>query len=89
MDMDEFDENMPKELAAKLEEAQDAVSKIMREVIEWRLSELKKEPKCPECWSVVLRPKCFYELGGNCPRHEIVHFFGGSSKLSKRIKELK
>lgn len=28
-------------------------------------------PKCPECHSDARRPKCLFELGGNCPRHNI------------------
>lgn len=30
----------------------------------------QKGLKCPECASVADRPKCFYELGGSCPRHD-------------------
>lgn len=30
----------------------------------------KKELKCPECGSIADRPKCFYEWGSSCPRHD-------------------
>jgi hypothetical protein len=30
-----------------------------------------KEPKCPECGASALRPRCLFELGGDCPRHII------------------
>lgn len=29
------------------------------------------EPECPECGVGVDRPKCFHELGGYCPRHDL------------------
>jgi len=35
--------------------------------------------KCPECNSTVMRQKCMWELGGDCPRHE----------LSDRVRSLK
>jgi len=33
------------------------------------------EPKCEQCHSGVVRPKCFFELGGDCPRHSISEVF--------------
>lgn len=42
-----------------------------------RLSEIEAwanaattEPTCSGCGANVLRPKCMFELGGDCPRHE-------------------
>jgi hypothetical protein len=34
---------------------------------------LMQEPRCPElgCGCGVDRPKCFFELGGYCPRHPL------------------
>lgn len=29
------------------------------------------EPKCPECHAGIARPKCAFELGGDCARHEL------------------
>lgn len=29
------------------------------------------EPKCPECGAGVNRPKCLFEMGSDCPRHEV------------------
>lgn len=29
------------------------------------------EPKCPSCKVGVLRPNCMWELGSDCPRHEV------------------
>lgn len=29
----------------------------------------KKGRKCPECGSMAERPKCLWEMGGACPRH--------------------
>jgi hypothetical protein len=33
------------------------------------------EPKCPECGSRVMREKCLFELGSNCPRHGLREAF--------------
>jgi hypothetical protein len=32
---------------------------------------LPPEPKCPACGAGVDRPKCLFEMGGDCPRHEV------------------
>lgn len=29
-------------------------------------------PKCPDCKSDARRPKCFFELGQECPRHVVL-----------------
>lgn len=31
----------------------------------------KPDLKCPECGASVWRPKCMFELGGDCPRHSV------------------
>jgi hypothetical protein len=36
-----------------------------------RIKSLIPEPKCPLCEAGVDRPKCMFELGGDCPRHEV------------------
>lgn len=33
--------------------------------IDWQ-----KNRQCPECGTAADRPKCMWELGGNCPRHD-------------------
>lgn len=33
------------------------------------------EPKCSLCNSIVTREKCFFELGSNCPRHEMADVY--------------
>jgi hypothetical protein len=33
--------------------------------------ELAEDRTCPDCGSSVTRQKCFFELGGDCPRHEV------------------
>ena len=30
------------------------------------------KPKCPECGADANRPKCLWELGGDCPRHKVM-----------------
>ena len=30
----------------------------------------RKDQKCPECGVGADRPKCFFEMGGDCPRHD-------------------
>lgn len=39
---------------------------------EERLDGSLVEPKCPECNVGVDRPKCPWEMGGGCARHEIL-----------------
>jgi hypothetical protein len=43
---------------------------VAREVMGWAPSD-DPMPVCPECKESVMRPKCMWELGGDCPRHEV------------------
>jgi hypothetical protein len=87
--MSEFDPmaNVPPELWAERDVALAVLQDVDRRIAAARLAALTEEPKCPECCSGVLRPKCFYELGGDCPRHEVVAAFGGSDAIRKRLAE--
>lgn len=52
----------------------------------------RNAPKCPECGSTVLRPKCALELDPNsCPRHEIagrVHEMIRQVEIMGRLRNL-
>ncbi len=37
-----------------------------------------KEPKCPTCSVGVMIQKCMFELGGDCPRHELRNQFSSA-----------
>lgn len=82
----DFNEDLPPELAQRYEAAQSALNAVSVEVQEYRLSRLTEMPKCPECRSVVDRPKCFHELGSDCPRHEVVAAYGGTDALHRHFK---
>ncbi len=56
-----------------------------REIAAYRLEQITEMPRCPECGSEVDRPKCFYELGSYCPRHEVEDGYGGRSALMKKF----
>lgn len=36
------------------------------------MDEMTSEPECPSCGVGVDRPKCFFDLGGYCPRHPLL-----------------
>lgn len=40
--------------------------------VEQKLEDSFGSPKCPECKSDARRPKCFFEYGSSCPRHNIL-----------------
>jgi len=40
----------------------------------------KPEPDCPECGVGVNRPKCLFEMGPSCPRHELMAAWRRSQK---------
>lgn len=42
-----------------------------------------REPKCPGCGSRVNRPKCFFELGGDCPRHPLLAEYREAVRAAK------
>lgn len=86
---DDLDANVPPELLAEREAALSVLHGVEGRIAQARLAALTEEPKCPECGSVVLRPKCFYELGGDCPRHEVVDAYGGHDALSRHLRALK
>jgi hypothetical protein len=57
---------------------------------------MKKEidhPKCPECGADARRPRCLFELGGDCPRHEALKEWkqknsnGGKGGLLRNAKK--
>ena len=64
------------------------LSKAEQKAQAYRLSTLVTEPKCPECKSGVLRNKCFYELGGDCPRHALVGEYGGSDAIRYHLEDI-
>jgi hypothetical protein len=41
-----------------------------RALIEEGLEQVFPAPMCSECHTDARRPKCMFELGGGCPRHE-------------------
>ena len=41
------------------------------------------EPKCPSCSVGVNRPKCAFELGDSCPRHDLKDAFMKAMKDPK------
>jgi hypothetical protein len=45
-------------------------------------------PKCPDCHSTVMRPKCFLELGEDCPRHELQSAVNETIHLIEKRAEL-
>lgn len=61
-----IDTKRAREAAERLE--QDTVRVVQRD---WQ-----KGLHCPECNSGLPRPKCFYELGGGCPRHDPCNYEG-------------
>ena len=42
------------------------------------------EPKCPKCGVGALRPKCFWELGAACPRHDLVDAYRIAERRQQR-----
>lgn len=58
-----------------------------------RILRLKTEPKCPECGVGIDRPKCMWELGAACPRHEVrrelERLAGGARRASELLKQLR
>jgi hypothetical protein len=42
----------------------------------------EKGPKCPECGANALRPRCLFELGGDCPRHAVAAEWKKKKRLS-------
>lgn len=43
-----------------------------------------EEPRCPECGVNALRPKCMWELGGACPRHEVSEAYRAAQRAAKK-----
>lgn len=85
--MSEFDlmANVPAELWAERDAALAVLQDVDRRIKAARLAALTEEPTCPECGSGVLRPKCFYELGSDCPRRQVVDAYGGSTAIRQRL----
>jgi hypothetical protein len=79
--------NVPKALAAEVVALQDQLSAKLREVRAARLAGLKAMPKCPEsgCGVEVYRPKCPWEYGGGCPRHDVCTAYGGMTALGRKF----
>jgi hypothetical protein len=77
--------SVPKTLADEVVALEDQLSAKMREVRACRLAALTEMPKCPDCNAGVYRPKCFFELGGDCPRHEVVADYGGMHALGLKF----
>lgn len=46
-----------------------------------------KEPKCEGCTSGIDRPKCAFELGGACPRHDVLWAYRELKKLVEGHKK--
>lgn len=46
------------------------VNKLEARTIEHLPTDWQEGRKCPECGSDATRPKCFYEMGPSCPRHD-------------------
>ena len=42
-------------------------------------------PKCPACGATVTRPRCLFELGGDCPRHQILADFKKDEKRRQLV----
>lgn len=79
---------LPAELLQRYNDAAKVLNAIDREVTQHMLSTLTEMPVCPECGSVVDRPKCFYELGGGCPRHDVVARYGGIDAIKRHFAKL-
>lgn len=45
------------------------------------------EPKCEECGAGVDRPKCMWEMGAGCPRHEAKSEYSALKRRYARVKE--
>lgn len=39
---------------------------------------------CPECKSDARRPKCMFELGGDCPRHEVLDIWQNLNNSARK-----
>jgi len=85
---DDEDAGVPAELLAERDDLSKRLSAVNAKIAAARLSRLKKEPRCPECGAEVLRPKCMYEYGPNCPRHDVVALYGGGVAILEHLQSL-
>lgn len=50
--------------------SEDIVARLRKVTVDELPNDWQKGRKCPECGSRADRPKCFYDMGPNCPRHD-------------------
>jgi len=84
-DIDPIDAGVPPDLLAERNAAEAVLEASNKRVRAARLVALTEEPKCPECGAGVMRPKCFYEMGGDCPRHDVVAAYGEVSAIRAQL----
>jgi hypothetical protein len=85
---DDLPSDLPVALSDRFHAARTTLDQVETEISTWLRAALTAEPKCPECKTGVLRPKCFFELGGDCPRQAVIELYGGGKALRERIKEI-
>jgi hypothetical protein len=86
---EKLDKKVDKKLFEELDLAREVVDNILGKIAAQRLAQIRSEPKCPECNAGVIRPKCLFELGGDCPRHDVINYLGGRSKIIAHLDSLK
>ncbi len=47
----------------------------------------QKGRKCPECHYDATRPKCAFEMGGSCPRHDPANYDDDENPIYQYIPE--
>lgn len=87
--IEELDKGVDQSLFDELEDARGVIRGINAKIKVQRLKQVKLEPSCPECGTGVLRPKCAFELGSDCPRHGLISELGGRTVLVEHLEKLK
>jgi hypothetical protein len=87
--IEELNKEIDQYLFDELDSAEEAVKIITSKITSQRLKQVQSEPACPDCGVGVLRPKCLWELGPECPRHELISQLGGTSALRQHLEKLK
>lgn len=56
------------------EQKADLIARLRAREVRTLPKDWKKGRNCPECGVGADRPKCFFELGGACPRHDASYY---------------
>jgi len=53
---------------------QELITKLQQRTVRHLPADWKKGRQCPRCDASTERPKCFFDLGGACPRHDPLEY---------------